>query len=68
LTQREEALEEARRLFSEALNPELPEEEQPQFNAEEVLQKWDEDHPDIEIPDDVEYDIDADFEIEIPQA
>jgi hypothetical protein len=30
--------------------------------------KWDEEHPEIEIPDDMEYDIDDDFEIEIPQA
>jgi hypothetical protein len=65
---RDIALEDAIKNFTDNLNPEVPEEEQPQFNKEEFLQKWDEDHPDIEIPEDIEYDIDADFEIEIPQA
>ena len=61
--QRDEALEEAKKQFMESLNPETPEEEQPKFNEEEFLAKWDEDNKEIEIPEDIADDIDADFVI-----
>jgi hypothetical protein len=59
--QRDDALEEARKQFAETLNQELPEEEQPKFNEEEFLAKWNEENKEIEIPDDIPDDIDADF-------
>lgn len=44
-------------------DPDNPDSQPVPFDEEEFLKKWVEEHPEIIIPDPIEYDIDADFDL-----
>jgi len=71
IAQREKDLAEAREAFAaehehENTEEEEEEEEPQEFNEEEFLRAWDEEHPVIEIPEEVVDDIDADIDEDAP--